>query len=534
MKRNLIFIFAALALFTACGGGDKSPYARKVSEYALVTIPAPNLNGITDNGKEVLNLYRFAADEIDAIYWKQYFGDKESLLGSLEDPRQKDFAAINYGPWDRVDGRSFVEGYEDRLPGAGFYPADMTPEEFEALEDSSKLSPYTMIRRAPDGSLMAVWYHDEYKENLEKISAYLKAAADITIKPSVKEYLLKKADALLSDNYYESGKAWLEMEDSKMDLVIGPNETADDQLLGIKRSYEAFVLLKNMERTEQLMQYAGRLEEFQRMLPVEDLYKEFHPGAASDIFSCDAIYYAGKANAGIKVIALNLPYDADIQESLGTRTILLENVIRQKFNYVIYPTGNVLLETGERAHLSQDAFFWNIVFREIAHGLGVKETINGKGTVEEALGSSALTFEEMKGNAVGMYLVCKLQSHIAMDRLFTVEDALTTFFTSLARSERFGEGSALGRANTILFNYLSEKEAFERHPNGRYTINFAKMESALGELSALILRTQATGDIEFAMSFENKYSHKGPDFDADLLNLNLEHVPLDIRFKFKK
>ncbi len=200
-----------MALFTACGRGDKSPYARKVSEYALVTIPAPNLNGITDNGKEVLNLYRFAADEIDAIYWKQYFGDKESLLGSLEDPRQKDFAAINYGPWDRVDGRSFVEGYEDRLPGAGFYPADMTPEEFEALEDSSKLSPYTMIRRAPDGSLKAVWYHDEYKENLEKISAYLKAAADITIKPSVKEYLLKKADALLSVKYYDIGKACFEM-----------------------------------------------------------------------------------------------------------------------------------------------------------------------------------------------------------------------------------------------------------------------------------------------------------------------------------
>ncbi len=536
MKRFLlVFAFAAvLGITISCDHKSKSPFARKVSDYALVTIPAPNLNGITDNGKEVLNLYRFAADEIDAIYWDQYFGDKESLLSGLTDPSQKAFAEINYGPWDRVDGKSFVDGYNDRPLGAGFYPADMSEEEFLAFDDSTKSSPYTLIKRGEDGSLKTVWYHDAYKEHIDKIASYLTAAADITIKPSVKEYLLRKAEALQTDDYYESGKAWLAMEDSKMDLVIGPNETADDQLLGIKRSYEAFVLLKNLDRTEQLMKYAGSLEEFQRMLPVEEAYKTFQPGSGSDIFSCDAIYYAGKSNAGIKVIALNLPYDADIQKDMGTRTILLENIIRQKFNYVISPTGDVLLESAERAHLSQDAFFWNIVFREVAHGLGVKETVNGKGTVEEALGSSALTFEEMKGNVVGMYLVCQLQNHIAMDRLFTTEDALTTFFTSLARSERFGEGSALGRANTIIFNYLKEKGSFERHPDGRYSIDYTKMLSAIEELSALILKTQATGDAEFAASFEKQYSYLGADFEADQMNLSLEKVPVDIRFKFKK
>ena len=534
MKRNLLFILVALTLAAACEREGKSPFARKVADYALVTVPAPDLSGITDNGKEVLNLYRFAADEIDAIYWEQYFGDKNSLFGNISDPKQKEFAAINYGPWDRADGSSFVEGYKDRLPGVGFYPEDLTAEEFEAFDDSAKYSPYTLIRRGDDGKLKTVWYHDAYKEHIDKIAAYLTAAADITIKPSVKEYLLRKAEALKTDNYYESGKAWLAMEDSKMDLVIGPNETADDQLLGLKRSYEAFVLLKNEARTEQLMRYASRLEEFQRMLPVEEMYKDFKPGTGSDIFSCDAIYYAGKANAGVKVIALNLPYDTDIQEDMGTRTILLENIIRQKFNYVISPTGNVILESAERAHLSQDAFFWNIVFREVAHGLGVKETINGLGTVEEALANHALAFEEMKGNVVGMYLVCRLQDNIAMDRLFTTEDALVTFFTSLVRSERFGEGSALGRANTMVFNYLRDKQSFERHPDGRYSVNTANMEKALGELSAFILRTQATGDIDAAAAFEEKYSHRGEDFSADLRNLSLEKVPMDIRFKFKK
>ena len=536
MKRFfLVFVFvAALVFLASCGHRSNSAFSGQVADYALVTIPAPSLNGITDNGKEVLNLYRFAADEIDAIYWDQYFGDKGSLLEGISDPAQKTFAEINYGPWNRVDGKSFVEGFSDRPLGAGFYPADMTEEEFEAFEDSTKNSPYTLIRRGEDGSLETVWYHDAYADHIEKVATYLTAAADITIKPSVKEYLLRKAEALKTDNYYESGKAWLAMEDSKMDLVIGPNETADDQLFGIKRSYEAFVLLKNLERTGQLMNYASRMEEFQRMLPVEDAYKSFRPGAGSDIFSCDAIYYAGKANAGIKVIALNLPYDADIQKDLGSRTILLENVIRQKFNYVISPAGNVLLESGDRAHLSQDAFFWNIVFREVAHGLGVKETVNGKGTVEEALGSHALSFEEMKGNVVGMYLVCQLQNHIAMDRLFTTEDALATFFTSLVRSERFGEGSALGRANTMIYNFLKEKEAFERHPDGRYSIDCGKMEYAIKDLAALILRTQATGDAEFAAAFENEYSHSGPEFEADQRNLSLEKVPMDIRFKFKK
>ena len=208
MKRCLsVFAFVAvLGLLVSCDNKSKSSFSRQVADYALVTIPAPNLNGITDNGKEVLNLYRFAADEIDAIYWDQYFGDKDALLGSLSDPFQKTFAEINYGPWNRVDGKSFVEGFNDRPLGAGFYPADMTEEEFMAFEDSTKNSPYTLIRRGEDGSLKTVWYHDAYKEHIDKIAAYLTAAADITIKPSVKEYLLRKAKALKTDEYYESGR----------------------------------------------------------------------------------------------------------------------------------------------------------------------------------------------------------------------------------------------------------------------------------------------------------------------------------------
>ena len=193
MNKKLILIAIALTAMVSCKE-TKSPFTRDVDNYAVVTIQAPDLSGITDNGKEVLNLYRFAADEVDAIYWEQYFGDKQVLLDGITDPVQKTFAEINYGPWDRTTGKSFVEGYADALPGAGFYPADMTKDEFDAWDNPDKNSPYTLVRRTSDGSLEAVWYHDAYKAHIDKIGNYLKAAADITIKPSVAKYLLSKAE----------------------------------------------------------------------------------------------------------------------------------------------------------------------------------------------------------------------------------------------------------------------------------------------------------------------------------------------------
>ena len=532
-KKNLILTTLALIVVVSCNE-TKSPFTRSVADYAVVPIEAPDLSGITDNGKEVLNLYRFAADEVDAIYWEQYFGDKEALLDGITDPVQRTFAEINYGPWDRTSGKSFVEGYADALPGAGFYPSDMTKDEFEAWDNPDKNSPYTLIRRTPDGSLEAVWYHDAYKAHIDKIGNYLKAAADITIKPSVAKYLLSKAEALKTDKYYESSLAWLDMDDSKMDLVIGPNEAADDQLLGIKRSYEAFVLLKNQAHTQELMQYVSRIGEFQEDLPGEAAYKTFQPGAGSNIFSCDALYYAGKANAGVKVIALNLPFDTDVQRDRGTRTILLENIIRAKYNHIVGPTGEVLLEPDAAEHLSSDAFLWNIAFREVAHGLGVKETVNGTGSVEEALGSVAPTLEEVKANAAGVLLVCKLQNHYDIHHLFTKEDALTTFFASILRSERFGESSALGRANIIIYNYLGQAGAFYRKASNQYSLDLGKMESALSDLTAMVLKMQATGNKAAAEQFEAQYSKRNADYDADRLYLGLEKIPADIRFEFKR
>ena len=534
MKKTLFISAIALLAMVSCNQKQTSPFEWNTSKYDVVDIEVPDLSGISDNGKEVLNLYRFAADEVNDIYWKQYFGDKTSLLENITDSVEKTFVEINYGPWDRQNGKAFVGGYDDRTPGAGFYPSDMTAEEFEAYNNPDKNSPYTLIRRAEDGSLQTVWYHEAFAENIEKIANYLNAAADITIKPSVRNYLLSKIEALRTDKYYDSGIAWLDMNDSKMDLVIGPNEAADDQLMGLKRSYEAFVLLKNEARTNELMEFVSRIGDFQNDLPGEEAYKAFQPGAGSNIFSCDALYYAGKANAGVKVIALNLPFDTDVQRDKGTRTILLDNVIKAKYNNIIVPAAQVLLNDEATESLLQEAFYWNIVFREVAHCLGVKETVNGKGSVEKALAGAAPTLEEVKANTAGVLLVCQLQKHFDIHHIFAKKEALTTYFVSLVRSERFGEGSSLGRANIIIYNYLKEAGAFERKVSGKYTLNLEKMEQALSDLTALVLKIQATGDKEAADELEAKYSKMSADTEDDMRNLVIGKVPYDIRFNFKK
>ena len=258
-----VLLLAAAALWSCQEGRSKAE--RLLENYAQVTIPAPDLSGITDNGKEVLNLYRFAADEADAIYWKQVFGDKAffSALPAAE----REFAYVNYGPWNRIDRQPFIDGFGPKPAGARFYPEDMTDQEFEALDNPDKESPYTLIQRNTQGGLDVVWYHDAYASQVKKIADYLRAAADITIKESVRAYLLKKADALLTDKYYESDYAWLQMDDSKMDLVIGPNETIDDERYGIKASYGAYVLLKNLNRTASLNKITRRLPELQASLP---------------------------------------------------------------------------------------------------------------------------------------------------------------------------------------------------------------------------------------------------------------------------
>ena len=488
MKRFILGA-ATLALAVSCAQ-ERVDVGRLVDNYALVTIPAPDLTGITDNGKEVLRLYRMAADEVDKIYWKQYFGDGEAFLGALADPSEKLYAEINYGPWDRIDGKPFLPGYGAKPAGACFYPADMTAAEFDAFADPAKHSPYTLVQRADDGSLK-------------------------------------------TDDYYESDKAWLEMTDSKMDLVLGPNEAVDDALYGTKASYGAYVLLKNLKRTEELNALSARMPEFQQMLPGDPADHDFVPGAESDIFSCNVLYCSGYTNAGFKVIGINFPYDAKIQEELGTRTIIFDNIIREKFNRTVYPVGKSLLEDVEQPHVDASAFYWIIVFREVAKGLGVKETVNGKGTVAEALGNEALVMEKAKSNVLGTLLCAQEAEAYHISAIFQKEDVLATFVANTIRSTRFGAADPTGIANILVYNYLLQNKAIIWNPSGRYSIDYDKTWTALETLGAEILRIQAHGDIDAARACVEKYGVAGLESQSDKRVLEKANIPVDLRFAYE-
>ncbi len=528
-----VFLLTALAFILAVScSQEEVNVGSLVENYALVTIPAPDLTGITDNGKEVLRLYRQAADEVDKIYWQQVFAEGNSFPGTLADPSQKLYAEINYGPWDRLDGKAFLPGYGNRPAGACFYPEDMTAEEFDAFADPAKMSPYTLIRRE-GGALKTVWYHDAYAASISKIEDYLHRAADVTIKESVRNYLLKMIDGLKTDDYYESYKAWLEMTDSKMDLVIGPIEAVDDALYGTKASYGAYVLLKNLKRTDELNALSARMPEFQQMLPGDPANHHFVPGSQSDIFSCNVLYCSGYTNAGFKVIGINFPYDAKIQEELGTRTIIFDNIIREKFNRTVFPVGKALLEEVEQPHVDASAFYWIIVFREIAKGLGVKETVNGKGTVTEALGNEALALEKAKSNVLGTWLCAQEAEAYHISAIFHKEDVLATFVANTIRSTRFGAADPTGIANILVYNYLLDNKAIIWNPSGRYSIDYEKTWSALETLGAEILRIQAHGDIDAARACIAKYGAAGLESQSDKRVLENADIPVDIRFAYE-
>ena len=529
MKKAILPVLC-VAVLCACNSRTDTVKS-KLDSYATTEIGTSSLSGISDNGKQVLDYFKLVSTEIDNIYWDQSFGDK-SALSKLPTNAQRVFALVNYGPWDRLTDEPFVEGYGPRPLGANFYPADMTDEEFEALEDPAKLSPYTLIRRDADGKLQVIWYHDAYKESIDRIANYLHAAADYTIKPSVRNYLLKKIDALRSDDYYQSDLAWIEMDDSKMDLVIGPNMTKDDRRYGIKASYESYVLLKDLALTGTLAEYTAMIPELQKALPCQDEYKTFAPGTSSQIFAFNALSYAGASNAGIKKIALNLPFDPKVQEEKGTRTALLNNVIRDKFNKIVRPAGRLLIEKDQQANLDVDAFFWNIAFREVAHGLGVKQTVNGLGSVTEALGNESLTLEEIKGDILGVFLNIYLIKQGRIEHTVTREDAITTFIAGLVRSSRFGNAEALGRANIICYNYLKELGAFGHGRSGLYHIDYDKAEEAITSLAGKVLTLQATGDKAGADAFVDAYSEIPESLAQDFAAMDRAGIPTDLRFQF--
>ena len=255
MNKIILTLAGAAALAASCQTQEDTALQAKVDEYATFEVKSALIDGLSDKDKQVLNLLREAGKVIDGMFWKQTFGDKEEM-DVIDRQAMKDFAMINYGPWDRLeDNAPFVPGYGEKPLGANYYPADMTAEEWESFDDPDKLSPYTVIRRDENGALKCVWYRDEYREDLDLVCRYLTEAAAITENEGLKNYLTKRVEAFLTDDYFESDLAWMDMKDSQIDVVIGPIESYDDKLNELKTSYECFILLKDEKRSQELAKY---------------------------------------------------------------------------------------------------------------------------------------------------------------------------------------------------------------------------------------------------------------------------------------
>jgi hypothetical protein len=339
-----------------------------------------------------------------------------------------------------------------------------------------------------------------------------------------------RAEALVTDNYQASDFAWMDMKNNPIDVVIGPIETYEDQLYGYRAAFESYVLVKDMAWSKKLAKYAEFLPELQEGLPVDKKYKAEQAGSDADLNAYDLIYVAGHANAGGKTIAINLPNDEEVQLKKGTRRLQLKNAMRAKFDAIMTPIADNLIVQEQRRHVTFNAFFANTMFHEVAHGLGVKNTINNKGTVRQALKEHASALEEGKADILGLYMINQLLAKNIITE-GTLEDFYVTFMAGIFRSVRFGASSAHGKANMVRFNYFQKHGAFSRNTKGMYKVNIAKMGEAINALSELILTLQGNGDYQGVDTLVAETGVIKAELSTDLAKLEVKGVPVDIVFK---
>lgn len=496
------------------------------SSYELKT----DLSMLNDSEKQALKLMIEAANIMDELFWQQAFGDKK-LMDTITNDTLRQYAYINYGPWDRLnDNKPFINGYGTKPAGANFYPQDMTKEEFEQWQDTNKTSQYTMIRRDENGKLKAIFYHEYFKEQLQKAANLLNQAAALIKDKNFSKYLSLRAQALITSDYQPSDMAWLDSKTSKIEFIVGPIENYEDGLYGYKTAFESFVLIKDIEWSKQLEKYGKLLPTLQKSLPVKEEYKKEVPGSLGDINVYDAIYYAGDCNAGSKTIAINLPNDEDVQLKKGTRKLQLKNVMQAKFDLIVIPISELLLDKSIVSNVTFNTFFQNVMFHEVAHGLGIKNTINNNGTVREALKELYSPIEEAKADITGLFLVQKLRDmgEITDGKL---EENYASFVASIFRSIRFGAASAHGIANMLEFNFLLDEGAITKNNEGKYTIDFEKMKNAVSKMTEKIITIQANGDYDAAKKWIDEKGKISADLQKDLNKLNESKIPVDIVFQ---
>ncbi|MFA8436516.1 MAG: Zn-dependent hydrolase [Marinifilaceae bacterium] len=535
---------ASLALVAAMGFGfagcqqkqapkeEVSPLQAKVDQYVEVELNT-DMSQLTEKEKQMLPILIEVSEIMEEIFWEDAIGNKQEFLSKLKDPAAIAYAKINYGPWDRLaNNEPFIDGYGKKPAGANYYPADMTKEEFEALKDENKTSTYSLIRRDENGKLIVLPYHVAYKEKIEKAAELLRKAATLAEDAGLKKYLELRAEALLTDDYLASDMAWMDMQTNTIDFVVGPIETYEDAMFGYKAAHSAQILVKDKEWSKKLSRFASLLPRLQESLPVPAKYKAEKASANADMNAYDVIYYGGDCNAGSKNIAINLPNDPRVHLAKGSRKLQLKNAMQAKFDKILIPISNLLIDESQRKHVKFDAFFENTMFHEVAHGLGIKYTLEDKDlTVRKALKDAYTSIEEGKADILGLYMITKMAEWGELKNK-DLMDNYVTFMAGIFRSVRFGAASAHGKANMIRFYYFEEQGAFTRdEATGTYKVDFDKMKAAMISLGEKLLILQGDANYDGAKKMIAEKGAIREDLQKDLDRVNNAGIPKDIVYK---
>ncbi len=538
---QILSVLLLLIFIASCGDNNETEnkkdkkmvedtFKNEVEKYFEYELNS-DLSHLSENQKKMIPILIEISDIMDQLHWELACGPYQKIKDTLSNEYAKRLFEINYGPWNRLNNnKPFIDGVGKKPKGAFFYPVDMTKEEFNNFEDETKNNLYTVIGRDDNGNLTSIPYHEYFNERLQKAAELLRKAAELAEDEGFKKYLELRADAFISGEYFESDMAWMDMTDNKIEFVVGPIENYEDGLFGTKTAFEAFVLIKDMEWSKKLAKYADLLPQLQKDLPVPEKYKQEEPGRNSQLNAYDAIYYAGDCNSASKTIAINLPNDANVQLKKGSRRLQLKNSMKAKFDSIVIPISEILIAPEQRKYVSFDAFFANTMFHEVAHGLGIKKTLDNPDlTCREALKDRYTTVEEGKADILGLWLIDKLIQMNEYEGKY-IENQVT-FVASLFRSIRFGAASSHGKANLMRYNFFIEQEAISRSNEGIYTINPEKMKIAADSLARLIITIQGDGDYELAGKIIDKYLVKPEELKKDLQKLEDADIPVDVVWK---
>ena len=549
MRRAIGGITGALMMTTIAAGAasaarDEKDIRARLKAYAPVKLQV-DLAALSPGDRDALQKIVAAVASIDAIYWKQMgpqATEARAAFAAAADPVDqlyRDFVAINYGPFDiRSDMERFVDTPTGgpRLPGVGFYPADMTREEFEArvkthpgLKDEFE-KPNTVIRRI-DGTLVAIPYERLYLDDLAPASRALQEAAASVGSPSLRRYLSLRSEALVKGDYYPSDLAWLEVRDNALDVVIGPIETYDDALMGLKASYEAAALVKDARGSRALDVYLRHLDGLSRALPVEDRYKKATVGTGNVLEIVNVVRFGGDFNAGIKTVAASLPNDERVIQEKGAKKQIYRNVLEAKFDAILQPIAQLALAKKDAALVTREAFVTNVLLHELSHTLGVDYVAGSKDlTVRRALKERYSAIEEAKADVVGLFDLAYLKAQGVFTDAETEEND-ATYLAGLLRSVRFGTQEAHGRGTAVQLNFLRREGGVQFDAKkGEFALNPKKFGAALARLAQELLEIEGTGDYERA----GRLLAQDGELDAatrDLLK-RFEAVPVDVVFTY--